>query len=72
MFCLACASQKRHLSLKDYIYPTSLAFNEAKYGNGLAEPAHNRAVCEKAATSGRGVKCVECHLLIFIRGLHLN
>lgn len=61
IFCLAIASKKRHLSMKDHIYPTSLAFNEAQCRNGVRETAHNRVVCpsrEKDVISGRRMKCV--------------
>ncbi len=44
--------------MKDHIYPTSLAFNEAKCKNGLGEPAHNRGVCEKDVIPGRRMRCV--------------
>ena len=44
--------------MKDHIYPTSLAFNEAKCKNGLGAPVHNGVVCERDVISGRRVKCV--------------
>lgn len=57
IFCLAGASKKRHLSMKDHIYPASLALNEAKCKNGLGEQAHSRVVCEKDVISAK-MKCI--------------
>lgn len=34
IFCLACASKKGHLGVKDHVYATSLAFGRAKCKNG--------------------------------------